>query len=297
MNPGRRRYIICAPLYSGSGGVRALYELCRRLRERGHQAQMFVYGRRFAKPKRFFAQSLSRVTDDMREHDIVVYPEMVWGNPLAFRHVVRWILNKPGLLGGNHLHSSDELVVTWSRQYKDVPDVLSVDLVDKSLFFDAGDKRSTDAVFVHKGGVVRDVPELRGLPLITMSYPETREELASLLRRTRVLYSHDKHSTLLEEAAAAGARIKVITESGMEDLSFPEGYADREVFDRQLDKFIEKTQTMACPERVNREGVPLPGTKVFYWVGFALFSLLRKSRCPGNWDRPWAYCMQKAYLR
>ncbi len=45
---------------------------------------------------------------------IVLYPEVVSGNPLKAAKVVRWTLNSPGLLGGDAHYADDEMVFVFN---------------------------------------------------------------------------------------------------------------------------------------------------------------------------------------
>ena len=220
-----------------------LYRLCVELEKRGFDACVLVYGRRrrgYDIPK---CRMLRRFTDEMRKNSVVVYPEAVWGNPLCAQHVARWVMNKPGIVGGEAHFSANELVFSWSSQYHPSPHQLRLDIIVRNLFRDTGETRTTDAVFVYKGGYVRKTPELRGLPVITMDYPAKKEELAALLRRTRILYTHDLHTALAEEAAACGAQVRVVTPNGFETWRPSDEVYDPDVSARQLAEFVRLTQS------------------------------------------------------
>ena len=236
-----------------------LYQLCVELENLGFDARVLVYGRRYRGDDLPKCRIVRRFTDEMRRDSVVVYPETVWGNPLCARHVARWVLNKPGLMGGGTHFPANELVFSWSSQYYLSPHQLRLDVIDRELFRDTGEERTTDAVFVHKGGHVRKTPELRGLPVITMAYPAERKALAALLRRTRILYTHDLHTALAEEAAACGAQVRVVTPNGF-DIWRPSGEVyDPDVSARQLAEFVRLTQSdEGLPDNCVQETVRRP---------------------------------------
>ncbi len=47
----------------------------------------------------------------------MIYPEIVEGNPLGARHVVRWLLNKPGAITGQVAYGLDELIFHYAPHF------------------------------------------------------------------------------------------------------------------------------------------------------------------------------------
>ena len=293
----KRPYVICAPRYGKSAGVRVLYRLCVELENLGFDACVLAYGRRYRGDDIPKCRIVKRFTDEMRRDSVVVYPETVWGNPLRAHRVARWVLNKPGVQGGEEHFSENELVFSWSSKYHPSPHQLRLDVIDRDIFRDTGDVRTTDAVFVYKGGYVRETPELRGLPVITMDYPADRKELAALLRRTRVLYTHDLHTVLAEEAMACGAQVRVVTSNGF-DIWRPssESY-DPAVSARQLAEFVRLTQSdEGLPGNSAQDVVRRPFLLVSYikWCCARLMQLLHVGKVA---DRMRMRAVQDIFLR
>lgn len=230
-------YMIYAPAYSKSAGVNALYSLSRELEKKGYTAPVLSTA-----PHKDF-HCISDFTSDMQQNDIVVYPEIVRGNPLKFSRVVRYILYFPGKLGGERLFDTSELLITWDKSYYAGVPELSFDLIDRTLFFDAKLPKTQDCVFIYKNGKWKDLPELNHLPTITMQYPETKKELAHLLQTTDTLYSYDAYSMLLAEACLCGARVKIVTDDGFKEFIFRDNF-DQLLHEKQLETFIEHTQNM-----------------------------------------------------
>lgn len=234
-----RAYLIWVPPLSGSAGIRGLYKLAESLREHGQSVKLWSWGD-IRQPGFDYAE---RLTPQMQENDVVVYPEIVTGNPLQIRNVVRWVLFFPGKLGGESCYHPSEKIFTWSEEYYPGVPKLTVDIIDRKLFFDAGLPRTQDCTFVHKKDKWKEIPELDGLTEITMQWPETREELARLLQTTKTLYSWDGYSALNDEAYCCGAEVKIITEEGFRDFS-SNATPDPAVFEQELEFFISETQSM-----------------------------------------------------
>jgi hypothetical protein len=270
----RRTFLIWAPPYTHrSSGIRALYRLCHHLNRRGY-------------PSAMIAPRGVRTWWDTPFHrgpvgdSIVVYPEIVPGNPLAARKVVRWALNDPGLLGGDRTYSNEEMVFVYDRQRLEVVSraaghalsdrrVLRPGLVDPAhIYPDPAIEKTLDCSFTHKGHALRDrfplPPESGIVPLEDAT--RTMAALGDILRRTRTLYSYDHYSNVLREAAISGCAVRVIGEDGVWhdprtcacpsnivwDADLGETYAARFHDDSFLAPFIEELQS--------RWEIPEPGS-------------------------------------
>lgn len=232
-----RPYIIWAPPYHKSNGIRALYRLYDELKLRGFEVYIWC-----TKPQyKDGYEYIHKISAQMRKNAIAVYPEVTNGNPLKMQNVVRWVLYYPGRIGRLTEFDKNELIFSWLKEYFDAP-ILQVPHLDRKLFYkDENVIKDTDAYFVYKGGQCRDLPELQNAVKITYNSPASREELAKLLRRTKVLYSFDDKSALNDEALLCGAKVmivkadQIIAHTDIEEVS----PAD---FSAQLDNFINLTQ-------------------------------------------------------
>lgn len=235
---GSQLYVIVAPPLARNNGVRALYTLHDVLRNRGYEA--FMYCPEEGLPQYHYMNTINAQT---RKTGIVVYPEIVRGNPLRFNNVVRYVLYYPGVFGdGTTSYHESEKVFTWDLPYYNAPCLL-LPCMDTTLFYNNGEEKTVDCYFVHKKGIWRKVPEIAGLTEINMTYPETRDELAALLRKTRTLYSFDEKSMLNIEAKCCGATVKIVTENGFRDCDDWDCYSS-DIPRQQLDHFIQVTQGM-----------------------------------------------------
>ena len=243
----KKDYIIVAPKYSKSNGVRTLYRLAEELENKGYNVYVFA-----PKTKDVNCKFISQVTEKMRKQAIVIYPEIIWGNPLQFNNVVRYILYYPGKLGGTKEYNKNELLVTYSKKYYSNAGEMYFPCLDAKLFYKDDTLKDLDCYFVYKKGKWKEVKEFEYMIEINSSYPETREKLAQLLRKTKTLYSYDDCSLLLDEAYACGCNVKIITETGFVDYvsNYEETYKD---YEKLLDNFIKCSQAMNCDDSYKRQ--------------------------------------------
>lgn len=169
------------------------------------------------------------VPDDV----IAVYPEVVSGNPLRAKHVARWVLNIPGLIGGDTTYDDSETVffapqLTGSDYLREAAQKaangrevfpLQTSVHEPHLFYPTQrtDRKGT-CWFVYKGaeaftksGHLYPTNEWR---LIDRSAPLSRVELADLFHRSEAFYSWDAHSGITREAALCGCPTWIVGGDG-----------------------------------------------------------------------------------
>jgi hypothetical protein len=225
------QFIICSPDYhERSSGIRALHRLCHLLNRSGYRAMMRI-------PKTATAVNPEWDTPLFRDwpapaESVVVYPEIVSGNPLQAQKVVRWALNYPGTLRGETAYDRDEMVFAWDARMLprvsraagvtlDASRVLAVPVIDpQHIYPDASVAKDVDAYLVYKGASVREqftLPLEREMICIDDTVANLRE-LGALLRRTRTLYSYDHATILFHEALICGCElIQVHADGRMND--------------------------------------------------------------------------------
>ena len=218
-----KTFLIWAPDYTHrSSGIRALYRLCHHLNCCGYPSAVIAAGK--AKPEGWNAPRWSGAVGD----SIVVYPEVVQGNPLRARRVVRWVLNDPGLLGGDTRYDDDEMVFVYDPAKLEVASratrvplgesrVLWTGLVDpRFIYADASVPKTLNCTFTHKGRKLSErFPLPDGVQAIALeSVTPTMSALGDVLRRTRTLYSYDHYSNVLREAHISGCDILVVGSDG-----------------------------------------------------------------------------------
>ena len=234
----KKPYIFYFTRFTRSNGIRVMMILSEKLIAAGYTVLYYVPDKTNW-PNNI--PTLNAVTKDLKDKAIVVYPEIVAGNPLRVRNVARLVLFYPGVNGGMKKYHRSEMVFAYRSEFLPNADVLTIPWIDNKLFNNPGYKRTQDYCFVYKGGRWKDPPELRNLQTITMDWPETREKLADLLKHTRTLYSFDSSSAVLYEAIACGVNVQIVTRDGYSE--YPNDYKQKiKHFPEQLANFIERTQ-------------------------------------------------------
>lgn len=177
---------------------------------------------------------------------VVIYPEIISGNPLSAKKIVRWTLNFPGHLGGDDEFDARELVYTWSKEFFDTHRVLCWDIIDRQLF-NSHDlpKKSGSCYYVGKGPIrgAERVALTDDMMEITRHWPAERSELARLLRESETFYTYDDLTLLSVEALECGCRVVLLPEYKDIDLSDSVWQFLRGDHAAQLERFIAETQS------------------------------------------------------
>ena len=161
-------YIIVAPSYDHkSAGIRALYNLKNYLFYRGYEVEITQRG-------------------TAPNNAIVIYPEIVIGNPLNAKTVVRYLLCFPGAIGGDGKFADTDLLFTYSSVYSPGSPVLTIPVIE-DFFRNEGRTRKGNCFWVGKGKNIPRIPETDGLIEVTYDWPKTRKGLATFLIATNNL--------------------------------------------------------------------------------------------------------------
>ena len=204
------KFVIVAPDYTEiHGGVVALHRLCDRLNAIGYQAFIEPIGERGeTRPDWRTPLRRGRTLDDA----VVIYPEIVTGNLCGARRVVRWLLNRPAWFTGAPMaEGADDLIVSFNTQISSDHPVLTVPLIDPTVFFPKERPGQGGLLWIGKG-VPPNGFDRRPTILITDTWPTKRVELADLLRRADVLYTCDWLTSVIDEALMCGTQVVLVGE-------------------------------------------------------------------------------------
>ena len=209
---------------------------------------------------------------------IVVYLEAVRHNPLNATHIVRYALNYPGLLGGDTIFSSNEMVYAYSRRIAQTVGlgadrVLFMPVSDPSIFYPpTGPTVRSGSCFYaskyrdfHKGELF---PITKDSVEITRYQPDslTKKQIADLFRRSEIFYTYED-TALAIEAALCGCPTVFIPNKFLE---VPLGFDDL-----GMDGFAwgdAPEEIARAKETVHRFGQNYQQVIERYWTSLASFA-------------------------
>jgi hypothetical protein len=187
-----RFHVVAPPYVHYYAGVRCLYRLAGLLLNRGYHTTIGAAG--------------------SDPNAVVIYPETVSGNPLNASRVVRWDLNKSRqeYPGGDLVFSYNRFFLPYSTAQPE--NLLTIWPIEP--FFCPPSVEQRDVTLWYSGKTPPDDRiDVQGMTAITRGYdcwPPTRQELAFLLQRSKVLYTFDTTTALAEEARLCGCPVVVM---------------------------------------------------------------------------------------
>ena len=215
---------------------------------------------------------------------VVVYPEIISGNPVAAPFVVRYVLNFPGLLGGDKCYDKDELCFGYSRTLARAAqaseeNVLFIPISDTRVFHPnyAKTPRTTTCFYAKKYKSLEREHELvftHPQEAIEIDEHMSHEEIADIFNRSELFYCYENSALALEAALCRCPTLFVKNrfftdlivdlEDGQDgwtcsdkpdeierarlsvDNVFPKYMEAQRTFWQQLDRFIAITQQRAA---------------------------------------------------
>jgi len=193
------KFTIYAPGYNDkSGGAWVLHFLCHSLNKIGYEASLFIYdGNQGVNPS--FTTPVGYIQDS-----VVIYPEVITTNPLQAKKVVRYLLNKEGLLQGRMIKwGQTDYPLAFSKLFRSDCETLFYPNSDLSVFYKDATVKTQNSFYIGKGHLYGNCPKLDCFE-ITRSFPETKQELANALRRSKILFTYDAVSAIALDAALCG---------------------------------------------------------------------------------------------
>ncbi len=246
----------CPPFDDQSGGCIVLHYLTHRLRGMGVEAYIFPIleearphtapllrhlrrALRMRKHMRKYMRKYSRGLLPFSTHPaldaplaplsalrrgIVVYPEIVSGNPLGCARVARWILYTPR----GHALGDDFAKPTPGEEvfYFQPPFIEHIDWIPREnwlrlqwlrddIFNAPGPVERTEVCrMIRKGTATADSPP-PGAEGATMLDGKSNEEIAEVFKRARLFYCHDPYTMYCDYAALCGCLPIVVPPPGL----------------------------------------------------------------------------------
>jgi hypothetical protein len=202
------KFLICAPPYNDkSAGIVVLHELHQDMVKLGYDAHLCIFGNTAVNKMMFTSKT---DLQDAVDNGIVIYPEVITGNPLGAKRVVRYFLNKEGAASGNPVNAGEnDFILAFYPIYHAKPHAILTKEATNPVFHDRDalpwHERTLDCTYIGKGAFYCQCDVIEGTTEITRNWPETKQELADLLRKTRFVYMYDNMTALITDAVRCGA--------------------------------------------------------------------------------------------
>jgi hypothetical protein len=188
------KFVVNVPEYRHtSAGNRIIHSLCDLLIEIGREVKKIQIDSPYI----------------CKEDEICIYPEIVKGNPLNGKKVVRWVMYFT-----DQKYPETDLVFYFEERYRGcLPATREFFIAsfEHNLFFDNKEEKSGAVLYEGKQKLKLGVPE--EYVLIDRNYPKEREDLAKLLQKTKTLYCCDHFTGVTMEAKACGCEVLLQVEN------------------------------------------------------------------------------------
>lgn len=245
-----KKYIVFSQSYDErSGGAVVLHKLCSILNDQGSEAYLYPFYKSFELSKEsywpaFFGLAKSVIKkilfrykvnpvlttplykgkkQNFDDEWVVIYPEIVFGNPLGAKNVVRWFLHQPGFHTGKVYYGKNELYFKFNSAVLNFT-YQGSKLSEKELKVihyplehynknGVAQKRQGSAYCLRKGKNKNIQHDLKDSILIDgMSH----EEVAKIFKRVKVFISYDTYTAYSIFATLCGCDSIVIPDDGVE---------------------------------------------------------------------------------
>jgi hypothetical protein len=244
------KFTVYAPSYNDkSGGAWVLHFLCDQLNKIGYESKIFIYeASQIVNPQ--FDTPIGYL-----EESVVIYPEIIVNNPLNATNVVRYLLNKEGALQKRMIKwDKTDYPLAFSKAYRSDCESLFYPNSDLSMFYDNGTERTQNAFYIGKGYLNGDCPKLDCFE-ITRSFPSTKQELADVLRKTKILFSYDALSATNIDAALCGCLPYLLQKPmpGIKNLELGKFWVEST---DEVDQTIEQMSTLYNRMQILQQSFP-----------------------------------------
>ncbi len=238
-----KQFIIYAPRYDNeSGGAIVLHKLCDTLNKQGYPSGLWPFGKPLPSLRMPLASMPSAIaylgsriyraryrtnqsyvtpiaTASDIENSVVVYPEIVHGNPLRAKRYVRWFLHKPGFHEGSFKYNDDDLCFSYQDAFNSIAKHIiyggtlniSEAFLDIYKLKNAGVRTKT-CHMIRKGVARPDLPDLRR-EWVVDDY--THRELSDIFNECKICYFYDLYTAYATYAAVCGCVPVIVPITGL----------------------------------------------------------------------------------
>lgn len=159
---------------------------------------------------------------------IAIYPEIVAGNPFGAKHVVRWLLHRPGFFFPDVVFGPNEYTFFYQPAFAETTDnidpsnLLRIRWLREDVYVDRKlSIRSGSCRMIRKGHADKDMLAADTAILLD---GKSHEEIADIFNRTERFYCHDPYTLYVYYAALCGCTPIIVPQPGLESEVWRAGF-------------------------------------------------------------------------
>jgi hypothetical protein len=228
---GKIKLVLYIPPYQIScGGIIVVHYFAKLINEKYNDkfyAKLFMHNN--IKYKNPFCNDFARL-DEINDNTIVIYPEIITGNPLNAKHVVRWILLELGIempIDHYKTWNSTDLIYHWETNDKQ----LCCPFFNNTFKNNNSSNRKKTCYLLKKGPLIhKNISYIHNEDSICID-GLTLPEISKIFNESKFFYTYDPNSAYVSYAAVCGC-IPIIYEV--------EGISEDEYFKSKMYNFKNK---------------------------------------------------------
>lgn len=203
------RIVIHSPPYDPkSGGIIVLHKLCDLLIQEGFDAGFYVEGD-FLVNSSYKYKTFTKKNINL-SNDIVVYPEIIFGNPIGAKNVVRYILNRGHVtLNRKDTWGKDDYWIYFSKRFYDnIQPLRLLNVLDSKIehFKDYNLPRTYEECFTYRkqANKIEESNIIHSKNAIEIYYTTSDEDLIKIFNTCKKFYCYDPESYISVLASLCG---------------------------------------------------------------------------------------------
>jgi hypothetical protein len=272
-----KKFIVLSPAYNErNGGAIVLHKLCSILNELGRECYLYPHYRIGENHKKYIFKSILKDLKvlllpwktryktnpafntpvyknkfNSSSNDwVIIYPEIISGNPLGAKNVVRWLLHQPGFHTGDIKYGKNELYFKFNKAINDFSFPGSTTSINylKVVHYPLEHyntrslpKNKTGTAYCLRKGIHKPIQhDIRNSILID---GKSHKEVASILKRVKTFISYDTYTAYSIFAVLCGCDSIVIPDEDVDEEEWYPDPADRSGLSYGFSKLDESRKT------------------------------------------------------
>lgn len=256
-----KKFLVFSPPYDETnGGAIVLHKLCSILNDLGYDSYLHPYYETYELNKKNCIKSISKslkqtlfpwrkryktnpklntpvlkkLNDFSWQEWVVIYPEIVFGNPLGAKNIVRWFLHQPGFHSGQIFYGENELYFKFNHAIRDFkfPGSVTSENNLKVIHYPL-EHYNLNSIPTTRSGSAYTLRKRKNKPLqhetkdSILIDGKTHKEISEIFKSVKTFISYDSYTAYSIFAVLCGCDSIVIPDEGVDENEWYPDPADR----------------------------------------------------------------------